>query len=85
MYLDLGQAVVKTRDLIGIFDLDSATVSKTTRETLRRAEKNGEAVTLGDDLPRAFAVAAGDPSGKQTVYITQISVQTLVKRANEGF
>ena len=84
MYLDLGQAVVSTRNVIGIFDLDSATVAKPTRETLRKAEKKGETVTLGADIPRAFVVVEEDRAEKQTVYLSQVSPQTLIKRADEG-
>ena len=85
MYLDLGQAIVSTRDVIGIFDLDSATVAKPTRDTLRKAEKKGETVTLGADLPRAFVVVAAARAERQTVYLSQISPQTLIKRATDGF
>ena len=38
MYLHLGQdTIVRTDTILGVFDLDNATVSKHTREFLRRA------------------------------------------------
>ena len=47
MYLHLGQdALVKTSDVIGIFDLDNTTVSKNTRDFLARAEKKGRVVNV---------------------------------------
>ena len=52
MYLHLGeQKVVKKRDIIGIFDMDTATVMKSTRNFLKNAEKNGQAETLSFELP----------------------------------
>lgn len=78
MYMDLGQdAVVSDKDIIGIFDLDTSTVSKKTREYLQRAEKEGSAVTVSlYDLPRSFTVTAGS-GGEQKIYISPLSVNAV--------
>ena len=40
MYLHLGQdTVVKMSEVVGIFDLETSTISKITREFLAKAEK----------------------------------------------
>ena len=40
MYLHLGnETIIRTKDIIGIFDLDSTTVSKRSRDYLAKAEK----------------------------------------------
>lgn len=81
MYLHLGgDKVVKTKDIIGIFDMDTSTVSKNTREYLKKSEKSGEVVTVSYDLPKSFIVVQEKKSKKKTVYISQISSQTLNKR-----
>lgn len=81
MYLHLGgERVVKTKDIIGIFDMDTSTVSKNTREYLKKAEKAGEVVTVSFDLPKSFIVVSPKKSKEKTVYISQISSQTLNKR-----
>lgn len=81
MYLHLGQdIVVRTRDVIGIFDLDTSTVSKETRRYLTRAEQEGRAVTVSYELPKSFVVCACPKTGRQLVYISQISSSTLLKR-----
>lgn len=86
MYLHLGQGtVIKTSDLIGLFDLDNSTVSKKTRDFLTLAEKRGQVVNVTDDLPKTFAVTAPKNSKKQKVYISQISTVTLEKRSKKGF
>ena len=79
MYLHLGADVVVPKDsIIGIFDLDTSTVSKNTRGYLALAEREGRVVTVSYELPRAFVAAYED--GKITVYISQLSSQTLLKR-----
>ena len=81
MFLHLGgDKVVKTKDIIGIFDMDTSTVSKNTREYLKKSEKSGEVVTVSYDLPKSFIVVQERKSKKKTVYISQISSQTLNKR-----
>lgn len=80
MYIHLGQeTVVKEDEIIGIFDLDSTTVSKHTRKFLSLAEKNGEVVNVSSELPKSFTVC--EKNGKRTVYIAQISSSTLQKRS----
>ena len=83
MYLHLGQNVmVPEASIIGVFDLDNTTWSFRTRRFLERAEQEGRAVTVGDDLPRSF-VLAREGDGPPKVYITQLTTATLQKRAEE--
>ena len=82
MYLHLGQdTVVRTRDIIGIFDLDTSTISKTTREYLTACEKNGRVVNVSMELPKSFVLCWDEIEHKPTVYISQISSSTLLKRS----
>ena len=79
MYLHLGQnVVVPEADVIGIFDLDNTTGSRITRDFLGDAEKAGSVVNVSDELPRSFIVSGKD--NKITVYLSQLSPQTLLKR-----
>ena len=60
MYLYLGQStVIPFQEIMGIFDLDNASWAYKTREFLERAEREGRAVWLTDDLPRSVVMAAG--------------------------
>ena len=84
MYLHLGQSVVVPhRDILGIFDLDNASWAFKTREFLERAEAEGRAVWLGDDLPRSFVVVGrqGEPP---TVYLSQLSSAALSRRLEQN-
>lgn len=80
MYLHLGQdKVVSMDEIVGIFDLDTSTVSKATRDYLAKAEKDGCITNVCTDLPKSFIVCIGR-DGKMHVYISQISSSTLLKR-----
>ena len=82
MYIHLGQeTVIRSEDVIGIFDLDSTTVSKNTRIFLTKAEKKGEVFNVSYELPKSFTLCNDKNSKKNTVYISQISSQTLLKRS----
>lgn len=84
MYLHLGQdTLVKTKEIIGIFDLDNTTVAKGTRKFLEKAEKAGQVVTVADDLPKTF-VLCGKSRRDRKVYLSQISTSTLRKRTRRG-
>ncbi|MBR5486261.1 MAG: DUF370 domain-containing protein [Oscillospiraceae bacterium] len=80
MYLHLGQdVVVREKDIIGIFDIDTASVSKITKEYFTACERSGQVVNVTDDLPKTFVVCR-DKKNEPTVYISQISSATLKKR-----
>ena len=80
IYLHLGQdTVVKTADILGIFDMDTSTVSKPTRDFLNIAEKSGNVINVSFELPKSFVVCNENKNLK--VYISQISPTTLQRRA----
>ena len=81
MYLHLGSSVViRQRDVVGIFDLDNTTSSRITRDFLTQAQR---VVTVGDDLPKSFLLCR-DGAGETTVYLSQLSSATLLKRMESG-
>lgn len=83
MYLHLGNnALVKTQDIIGIFDLDNTTVSSRTRAFLNKAEKSGKIVLTGSELPKSFVVASRG-KGDTRVYLAMPAPSTLARRADE--
>lgn len=81
MYLHLGQdIVVHTKNIIGIFDLEKATLSKSTKEFLSSATKKGNVITVSYEMPKSFIITEKD--NMTFVYISQISTATLKKRSN---
>ena len=81
MYLHLGNEVsIRARDIIGIFDLDTATVSKDTKGFLRHCEDSDMVTNVSSDLPKSFVLCRYN--GDLQIFITAISSSTLKKRAS---
>lgn len=80
MYLHLGQEiVVRLADIIGIFDIETASVGRVTRRFLARSEQELRVTNVCADLPKSFVVCDGEAGPR--VYLSQISTATLKKRA----
>ena len=83
MYFHLGQDyILNDRDVIGIFDMDTTTVSARTRKFLRLAESEGAVIALGGELPKSFILT--DWPSETTVYTSPVSSVTLGARARRG-
>ena len=79
MYLSIGaDFAVRDRSILGIFDLDNTSYSKHSRNFLREAEKQGEVVTITEDLPKSFVLT--EEFGMNRVFLTQFNSVALEKR-----
>ena len=79
MYLHLGEnTVVRTDNIIGIFDMDTSSISKWTKDYLSNATKNKRVINVSMELPKSFVVC--NENNEIKVYVSQISSQTLMKR-----
>ena len=67
MFILTKEKSVRARDLIGVFDLDTATVSNITKSFLANAEKSGE-VEGTDTLPKSFIIA--NKNKKNKIYLS---------------
>ena len=80
MYLHLGDEVMaKNRQIIGVFDLDTSTVTRATRDFLARAQKNGMVTNIGENLPKSFVLY--EENGEMRVFISPLAASTLRRRA----
>lgn len=80
MYLHIGNgSMMRCSDIIGIFNMDTATVSGITRSFLRREEQRGGLICADDDIPRSFVLCMSRAG--QRVYLTRISAGSLCRRA----
>ena len=85
MYLHLGEStIVRKKNIVGIFDLDTTTVMKSSRTYINKAEKEKRAVTVSYELPKSFVVCAEKGKKTQRIYISQLSSTTLEKRAKSS-
>lgn len=81
MYLHLGgEYVIKEEEVIGIFDLDTSTVSKHTRSFLNKKEKEKKVINVSYELPKSFILVENQKK-EEKIYISQISSSTLNKRS----
>ena len=80
MYLHLGGNVsIPADDIIGIFDLDNASVSKRTRSFLKAAQDEGMVENVTGDLPKSLVVCC--PRGSwQRVYLSALTPAALIGR-----
>lgn len=83
MYLHLGEnVVVNEKDIISIIDLENSTISAHTKNFLRIAQQQNQVVDVSPELPKSAIIC--EKKGKKTVYISQISTSTLLKRADSN-
>ncbi|MBQ8108472.1 MAG: DUF370 domain-containing protein [Ruminococcus sp.] len=80
MYLHIGNDyMIRTKDLVGIFDIENTSVSKITRDYLANSGRRAKVVYCTYELPKSFVVCL-DEELTETVYISRISTATLLKR-----
>lgn len=83
MYLHLGEnVVVNEKDIIAIIDLENSTVSAHTKNFLKLAQKQNQVIDVSPELPKSAIIC--EKKDKKTVYISQISTSTLLKRADNN-
>ena len=79
MYLHIGNGEsVRPKDIIGIFDLDTSTVSSITKKYISVNEKQGKVEYSDSDLPRSFIVTK--KGNKEKVILSRISSVGLKMR-----
>lgn len=82
MYLHIGnKQSVKKKDIIGIFDLDTSTETKTGKDFINRLERSGAVEYSDDDLPRSFVLVV--EGGRCKARLSRISSKGLYARLNE--
>ena len=75
--------VLNTRDVLGVFDLETAGASRRTQAFFQTAESEGAVVDLcaPGTLPRSF-ILTDFPD--ETLYLSQLSPAALKKRAEKA-
>ncbi|WP_297435429.1 extracellular matrix regulator RemB [uncultured Clostridium sp.] len=84
MFLHLGEnVVVPIKDVIGIFDIQSAMDSSDTIQFLRMADEDGFVERITKEKPKSFVIAEVDKMSR--VYLSPISSATLTKRTEVNY
>ncbi len=75
MYIYLGgDTAISTSDIIGVFDMDTSTVNKATRDYLSQSEKNNKIVYVNYELPKSFVVCS------DKIFVCPLNTSTIAKR-----
>jgi hypothetical protein len=83
MYLHIGNGKnIKKKNIVGIFDIDNVTVSKTGKDFINRMEKKGLVEYDYMDIPRSFVLF--EDNGIYKVNLSRISTQGLKIRVIEN-
>ena len=77
LQLEKGESIEKS-EIIGIFDIESASMAQGTKELFKRKEDEHGVISLSNDLPRSFLVVDGEYA--DSIYITGISTESIKKR-----
>lgn len=84
MFLHLGEnVVVPIKDVIGIFDLQTASYSSDTIQFIRMAEEDGFVERITNEKPKSFVIAEVDKMSK--IYLSPISSSTLTRRTDINY
>lgn len=83
MYLHVGNnRNIRVRDIVGIFDADSATVSSVTKKYLASADGDGSVSFASEEIPRSF-VLYRDGEKKYRICFSQLSSAALAGRIGQ--
>ena len=85
MYLHAGNnKIIRTKSIIGIFDMDNATLGADTRSFLKKVQGDGLLEISKTEIPKSFILYEKNENIKQTaVCISQLSTLSLVSRAKK--
>jgi len=83
MFLHLGKnESVQKKEIVGIFDIETASISVDTRTFFAKLQDEKRVVNLCDDLPKSFILTENELC--ENLYISQISAASLKKRAENN-
>ena len=83
MYVHLGgDCDVMLKSIIAVLDMDTSTMSKTTRDFLKTAEEEGFIHSITDDLPKAAVVC--ETGHESRVFLCPVASSTIRGRTEKS-
>ena len=83
MFLHVGNnRNIRTSDIVGIFDMDNATLSAVTKKYLGKKQRAMQVESAGLEIPKSFVLYCD--YGVYKVCFSALSVATLLGRINAG-
>ncbi len=84
IYLNVGAGKsIREKDVIGIFDMDTSTVSPITRKMLSEADKQRRTESPSYEIPKSFIIYRAE-NGEAKVCFSQFSSTALLGRLGKG-
>ncbi len=71
-----GDKTIRTKELIGIFNIEECSVSRITADYLANCQKTGKISEVSFDLPKSFIVT------DNKTYLSNVSNDTIRKRVH---
>ncbi len=86
MYLHAGNnKIIRTKSIIGIFDMDNATLGADTRAFLKKVQNDGLLEVSKEEIPKSFILYEKNKNINQTaVCISQLSSVSIASRAKKS-
>ena len=83
MLLHIGnETIVNSKNIIGLFDLEKTSVKKDVKKFLKNATKKETIVNVSYEMPKTFILCCENDC--ETIYVTALSVNTLIRRLKVG-
>ncbi len=84
MYLHVGNNQnIRIRDIIGIFDADTATVSAVTKKYLSGSNQYGGVRFASEELPKSFVLYKDSKKNQYRICFSQLSSASLFGRLGQ--
>ena len=84
MFLHVGNNKnIRTKNVIGIFDMDNSTVSSVTRKYLTAKQKQGLVESAMEEIPKSFVIYYDE--GEYKICFSQLSTSALIGRLEQGY
>ena len=82
MFLHIGNnRNIREKEILGIFDADTATMSAVTKKYLSAAQKRGAVEFSSEEIPKSFVLYRHE--GEDMICFSQLSVSALVGRSEK--
>lgn len=84
MYLHVGNNQnVRIRDIVGIFDADTATVSAVTKKYINSANAQGGVKFASEEIPKSFVLYRDRRKKRYLICFSQLSTASLCGRVEQ--
>ena len=84
MYLHVGNNQnIRIKDIVGIFDADTATVSAITKKYLSVADAKKSVLFASEEIPKSFVLYKDEKKNKYRICFSQLSTASLCGRVEQ--